>query len=179
MRCLSLWQPWASALACGSKMMETRSWRTSYRGPLLIHAAKRRRVKELEYLRGWPSWVGALGPVLEVGRPFTDLPYGAIVGVGELVGCIATEWVQNHHDIDAPRRFAEHDPNVWTERHLGDFSAGRYAWLFRVGSLRTFATPTPCRGYQGLFFPSRLPIGEVCRPRGLLPFGDQSKCLNP
>ena len=169
MRCLSLWQPWASALACGSKMIETRSWRTSYRGPLLIHAAKRRVIKELEYLRGYSSWVGALGPVLDVGRPFTDLPFGAIIGIGNLEACVATERVSN---LDAPRRFVEYDPNVWTERDMADFSPGRWAWLFEPSSLRTFATPTPCRGYQGLFFPSRLPIGERSRPRDLLPFGD-------
>lgn len=40
MRAISLWQPWASAIALGSKRIETRSWSTSYRGPLAIHAAK-------------------------------------------------------------------------------------------------------------------------------------------
>lgn len=163
MRCLSLWQPWASALACGSKMMETRTWRTFYRGPLLIHAAKRCNVKELAQLRGASFWVGALSPVLEVGRPFTELPFGAIIGIGNLEACVATERASN---LDAPRRSSHYDPNVWTERQLGDFSPGRYAWLFDPGSLRTFATPTHCRGFQGVFFSPRHPIGESSRPRG-------------
>ena len=34
MKAISLWQPWASAVALGSKRVETRSWSTSYRGPL-------------------------------------------------------------------------------------------------------------------------------------------------
>lgn len=38
---LSLWQPWASLVALGAKTIETRSWSTKYRGPLLIHAARR------------------------------------------------------------------------------------------------------------------------------------------
>ncbi len=44
-RCISLTQPWASLIAIGVKSTETRSWRTWYRGPLLIHAAK-----------GFPRW---------------------------------------------------------------------------------------------------------------------------
>ena len=40
-RTLSLWQPWASMIAVGLKRHETRSWETSYRGLLAIHAAKR------------------------------------------------------------------------------------------------------------------------------------------
>ena len=42
MKALTLWQPWASLIAVGAKTIETRSWSTAYRGPLLIHAAKRR-----------------------------------------------------------------------------------------------------------------------------------------
>lgn len=38
---LTLWQPWASLVAWEEKRIETRSWSTSYRGPLVIHAAKR------------------------------------------------------------------------------------------------------------------------------------------
>jgi hypothetical protein len=38
-RVLSLLQPWASLLVFGEKMIETRSWKTSYRGPVAIHAS--------------------------------------------------------------------------------------------------------------------------------------------
>lgn len=37
-RAISIRQPWAWAIAAGLKDVENRSWRTSYRGPLLIHA---------------------------------------------------------------------------------------------------------------------------------------------
>jgi len=40
MKAISLWEPWATAIAIGAKKIETRSWATSYRGPLAIHAAK-------------------------------------------------------------------------------------------------------------------------------------------
>ncbi len=40
MKTLSLLQPWATLVVMGVKQIETRSWRTDYRGPLLIHASK-------------------------------------------------------------------------------------------------------------------------------------------
>src|SRR5579864_5160457 len=40
MRGFTLTQPWASLVACGAKRIETRSWSTTYRGLLAIHAAK-------------------------------------------------------------------------------------------------------------------------------------------
>lgn len=40
MKALSLTQPWATLVAIGAKKIETRSWSTSYRGPVAIHASK-------------------------------------------------------------------------------------------------------------------------------------------
>lgn len=40
MKALSVKQPWASLIAGGHKTIEWRSWRTNYRGPLLICAGK-------------------------------------------------------------------------------------------------------------------------------------------
>lgn len=39
---LSVRQPWAHAIVTGIKPIENRSWKTSFRGPLLIHAGKSR-----------------------------------------------------------------------------------------------------------------------------------------
>jgi hypothetical protein len=39
MKALTLTQPSATLVAPGAKRIETRSWPTSYRGPLAIHAA--------------------------------------------------------------------------------------------------------------------------------------------
>lgn len=41
MKAITLWQPWASLIAIGAKKYETRSWKTNYRGPIAIHAAKK------------------------------------------------------------------------------------------------------------------------------------------
>ena len=41
MKALSVKQPWANLIACGRKTIETRTWTTRYRGPLLIVSSKR------------------------------------------------------------------------------------------------------------------------------------------
>lgn len=40
MKTLSIRQPWASMIINGFKPVENRPWRATYKGPLLIHAAK-------------------------------------------------------------------------------------------------------------------------------------------
>jgi ASCH domain len=39
MKILTIRQPWAHLIANGSKNIENRTWSTSYRGPVLIHAS--------------------------------------------------------------------------------------------------------------------------------------------
>lgn len=39
-KALSVKQPWANLIARGTKTIETRRWRTDYRGPLLIVSSK-------------------------------------------------------------------------------------------------------------------------------------------
>jgi len=41
LKALSLWQPYASFIACWAKREETRGWYTGYRGLVAIHASKR------------------------------------------------------------------------------------------------------------------------------------------
>jgi len=41
MKAISIRQPWAGLIALGIKDIEIRSWNTNYRGPILIHAAKK------------------------------------------------------------------------------------------------------------------------------------------
>lgn len=40
MKALCIRQPWASMIARGEKTIETRTWKTNYRGDLLIIASK-------------------------------------------------------------------------------------------------------------------------------------------
>lgn len=49
---LTVHQPYAHLIAAGRKPIETRTWATRYRGPLLIHASKRRAGAPLDLPRG-------------------------------------------------------------------------------------------------------------------------------
>lgn len=132
-RCISLWQPWASLMACGAKYFETRSWDTKIRGTIYIHAAKTLRGIELVKTGSVLDRVAmeaVLGPVAEWSK---KLPLGAIVGRGELVdtmpACVALEM----------------DPG---QAPFGDFWAGR--WVHVYDSLRALV-PVPTVGRQGLW----------------------------
>ncbi len=45
MKALSVKQPWANMIASGEKTIETRTWMTSYRGPLLIVSSRTPRIE--------------------------------------------------------------------------------------------------------------------------------------
>lgn len=125
MKALSIWQPWASAIPLGLKRFETRSWNTEYRGPLVIHAAKR-----------WePDQKRFADSELTLGRLPQHLPLGALVAVVNLVDC---------------RRIDNASMEISAlERSYGDYTDGRWAW--QLSNVVAFNEPIPWRGEQGLF----------------------------
>ncbi|MCW5830673.1 MAG: ASCH domain-containing protein [Deltaproteobacteria bacterium] len=92
-KALTIVQPWASLIADGFKSWEMRSWPTSYRGQLLIHAGrgkltKQARTANAEALRTWMA--RTVNPEFTKAACYfdrTDLPIGRIVAVADLVGC--------------------------------------------------------------------------------------------
>jgi len=82
---LSLYPEWAWAIVFAGKDVENRSWRTSYRGTLLIHASSRRSSREeLESARSLLCARSKLRP-----RDLPDeFPRGAIIGAVELIDCV-------------------------------------------------------------------------------------------
>jgi len=125
MKAISLWQPYASAIALGLKTYETRSWPTSYRGPLAIHAAKHKPVTSL-MLAGFLADAGV--------KCDRDLPLGGIVAIAELVACVPTDGMNGYLS--------------GRELAFGDYSPGRFAW--RLEGIRPVGF-APCRGYQGFW----------------------------
>lgn len=165
MKVLTLTQPWATLVAIGAKRVETRSWETLYRGPLLIHAAAgygkggMRAHKELcgtepfrsvlnEALRSWHEKRIDLRDMAE--HPFMLM--GAIVAVCQLHDCRLTTaeaapgkqgWFGHVGD----------KPTYWDltdqERAFGDYSPGRFAWL--LADIRALPQPIPTKGALGLW----------------------------
>lgn len=125
MRAISLWQPWASAVALGVKRVETRHWAPRYRGPLIIHAAKRWDRDQREFA----SVERALG------RLPPRLPLGALVAVCELVDVRPSEEIGP--DVSA------------VERIYGNYAPGRFGWV--LANIRPLPEPIGFKGHQSFF----------------------------
>jgi hypothetical protein len=138
-RCISLWQPWASLMACGAKHLETRLWDTKVRGEIFIHAAQTKKGL-LEAMRG-PHFLEighALGVALADWEE--ELPFGAIIARGELA---TTATAEKGLEI-----FPDQKP-------FGDFTPGRF--VHRYHNL-TRIKPIPWKGSQRFFFAELPPI---------------------
>lgn len=130
MTVISLLQPWATLVVMGYKTIETRSWTTAHRGPLLIHASK-----------------GRSGLICCDQPPFTqylqdvELPFGAIIGEVTLDKIVQI--------TDLSLNDAALNQLTLEEKMFGDYTIGRYAWMF------TQALPLkeiiPARGFPGLW----------------------------
>ena len=126
MKAISLWQPWASLMAMGVKKNETRAWATSYRGPLLIHAAKK--------VLGWPSLtIQAFFDFRGIASQPSDLPLGCLVCKVNLVDC---------------QKICLCNQPDYPERAFGDYTPGRFMWI--TENLEIFDS-IPFRGSQGFF----------------------------
>jgi hypothetical protein len=99
LKAISLYEPYASAMALGDKTIETRSWPTKFRGDLAICAGRRQMTPD--------EACAAKYMVI-------DPHYGMCVCVVEIYDCVPSDHV------------GELDPR---ERALGDYSSGRFAWL--------------------------------------------------
>lgn len=129
MKALSLIQPYATLIILGYKQLETRSWQTSHRGNLAIHASA-----------GKPSWARQVcetdlyiqRALAKHGLTFDTLPRGAVLGTVGVRGMLPID--KNLISHLSPLEFA-----------CGDYSMpGRFAWdLFAALPL---TTPIACRG---------------------------------
>lgn len=138
MKTLTIKQPWASLIAFGEKEIETRSWRTKYRGPLLIHAGK-----------SVDHDICKIHPFTDVlvnhGIIFKqDMPTGVIVAKCELASC--------QKIIEDDGICATTDGHILikgNEYEFGDYTEGRYAWI--LGNIKLLKKPIPAKGKLSLW----------------------------
>lgn len=138
MRAISLWQPWASLMACHAKTIETRGYPTHCRGLVAIHAAQKSVTVQAPIAE---IMVRALDPNARPLQPqdyLDGLPRGVIVAVVEIYDCQPVERMK--------LQFKEW---VEAEKHWGDFTPGRFCWLTR--NPVALKEPVPCLGKQGFF----------------------------
>lgn len=119
MKALSLWQPWATLVAIGQKRVETRSWRTSYRGPLLICSTQKVPGDVFRKTTTDPRFYERVrcSPI--------GYEHGVALCVVDLEACVPSEeWIDGAKE-------AEQWDAVQCESMLGDLSPGRFAWTLR------------------------------------------------
>ena len=98
MKVLTIKQPWATLIMQGDKRFEFRSWKTKYRGELLIHAGKGIDNKSVERLKKYLP---------------EELPSGKILGKVKLVDCIKCDdnfkemCIKENKDVYAKSSFDE------------------------------------------------------------------------
>lgn len=123
MKVLTIKQPWATLIMQKDKRFEFRSWRTKYRGELLIHAGKSVDKKSIERLKAYLP---------------EELPTGKILGKVTLVDCIKCDeefkkkCMQENKDIYAKSPFEE-----------------TYAW--QLENVQVFDQPIEAKGSLSLW----------------------------
>lgn len=148
MKAITLTQPWATLVALGAKRIETRSWSTSYRGLIAIHAAKTFPgwAKDLCYsdvfrrALGWPQppspltqeWLNQIATLL------LDLPLGAVIATARLVACFETSELRKV------------DLLTTQEEAFGDYSPCRFGFLLE-NIVPSTVGPIPVKGSLGLW----------------------------
>lgn len=127
MKVITIMQPYAHLIATGAKRVENRTWPTSYRGPLLIHAGKSRQ------------WLDDRNGIDDrYGIPISDMEFGAVVAVADLVQCASYGRIEMK---DFDREYP------WLREH--EHTEGPWCWV--LANVKRLANPIPARGAQGLF----------------------------
>lgn len=125
MKALTVHQPYASLIARGEKWVENRTWQTSHRGFLAIHAGKGSVYLQKDDLRAYPL--------------------GAMVAVVKLVACINLNSLKN-------QPFDQLIPN--TNLMVADVVGHEYTegpWCWILSRAVAMDPPIPCRGAQRLW----------------------------
>lgn len=165
MKALTLTQPWATLVAIGAKRIETRSWSTSYRGPIAIHAAKGFPREDRQECFRSPFREALLGGQI---RTVALLPRGAVVATARLVDVLPIVGSQLPRGVKcvglddegivrgwAPSEMAGQPMHVGEiqevehEAAFGDYTPGRFGWL--LADVVKLPEPIPARGSLGLW----------------------------
>lgn len=158
MRGISLWQPWASLMANGSKRDETRNSVTKVRGEVAICASLKwtRQLKDIATTEPFlsalitPSHSGTYTAMVDVNNMIAATPLGCVVAVGELYDSITSdEWVRKYWLPSVGFDYATEGKTRF-EYDFGNYAPGRGVWRFR--NMRKLKQPVPCKGAQQWFF---------------------------
>ena len=124
---LSLTEPYATLIKNGTKAIETRSWKTNYRGRLYIHASMTRIQKSVRENKELMELVD-----------INNLNYGKIICSCDLVDC-----------IEMTDEFIEKIKKNKKEYICGGYEVGRFAWILE--NIEVLDNPIWAKGHLGIW----------------------------
>lgn len=127
MKVLSIKEPFATLICEKKKYIETRSWKTNYRGELYIHASLTKIPKEIYEREAFKL----------LDNP--DFKYGYIICKCNLVDCI----YMNEEYIDDMKK------NNYQEYICGEYKVGRYSWVLE--DIEPLDVPIKAKGQLGIW----------------------------
>ena len=122
MKVLTIREPWASLIVNGYKEYEFRSWKTNYRGKILIHSASKIETEMIERFKEYNL----------------DYKIRYIIGEADLVDCILVDdnFIKNLRRINHI---------VYSKSNHNE----TYAW--KLENIKKFDKPILVKGHLGLW----------------------------
>ena len=137
MKALTLWQPWASLIATGRKISETRSWAPPeglIGATIAIHAARRKPKRdEIAHTRSEDLM----------------LPLGVVVCLAEIKAVHRVSGISIPLDGEPQWVTGPEGCLIHTLDAYGDYSTGRYVWV--LDKVRKLIEPIESGGWQRLW----------------------------
>lgn len=138
--CLSMHQPWASLLVTGVKKHEGRTWETSHRGRMWIHAAAHQPSDD--DIRDTENFYRSRG----ASRFPTHYPTSALLGCVTVDGCM--------------------DSDAYRAKLPAEEQESSSEWVFLCSNPQVLVLPLPMDGQHKIFQLSRSVIDSVKRQAG-------------
>lgn len=123
MKVITIKQPWATLIVEGYKRFEFRSWKTNYRGDILIHAGKGIDKEAMERLKKYLP---------------DEIPLGKIIGKATLTDCVPMS-------RDFADMLAKENNDIYTTH---SFSRN---YGFKLENVEKLDNPIEIRGQLGLW----------------------------
>lgn len=128
MRVLTIKEPFATLISLNIKKIETRSWKTNYRGELYIHAGLSK-----------PKYNFKNDDFMKIADKYNYDKLGYIICKCKLVDCIemTEEYIEDMKN------------NHYTEYLCGEYKVGRFAWVLEDIEV---IKPIEAKGKLGIWY---------------------------
>lgn len=110
MKALTISQPYASLIVSGTKWIENRTWPTSYRGELAIHAGKGTQYLSRDELAKYPS--------------------GCVIAIAKLTACVSMQEIFDRDQVLHRRHHViKETSKTWSQAARHTHASGPWCWI--------------------------------------------------